>query len=274
MTARAGWVSFGTFTVCRLNLINTKAVGGRRTTAGSWDSSGSHYGPVGSGQQTCGWWLGGEFKTASGSAVSGVTPGLRWGKRRVCDCGSVTQRPSRLQPPRKTKQKKRKKIERNKQTDPAMIHLQILPSPSRQKQTTAIEKTFLSDRPIPENLQHEFNTAEKISTNHIPNCHPRQIIIRFFSVALKPQCLYPVEALLTPTPPLPVTPPPPPPHPLLRHLSCSCLSVAVLTIFSPHAIRSLISRLPGFRRKPTRTVTWPLGAATLSVTNLCCRVFK
>lgn len=54
----------------------------------------------------------------------------------------------------------------------------------------------LSERQsYPRNLQYKWNTAELSSTNHIPNCHPLQITIRFFSVALKPQCLYPLVAL-------------------------------------------------------------------------------
>lgn len=121
----------------------------------------------------------------------------------------------------------------------------------------------LSERlSYPRNVQHELNTAEISSTNHIPNCHPLQITIRFFSVALKPQCLYPLVAL---NPSL---------YLLASHLSCSCLSLAVLTIFSQLSrTQSIISPLD-YLLKPTRTVTWPLGAATLSVTNLCCGVLK
>lgn len=61
----------------------------------------------------------------------------------------------------------------------------------------------------PRNSQYELNTAEISSTNHIPNCHPLQITIRFFSVALKPQCLYPLVALNPFLYPIPHTFPPP-----------------------------------------------------------------
>lgn len=142
------------------------------------------------------------------------------------------------------------------------MHLQILPSPSQQKWMPSYLKRLSEGLSYPRNLQYEFNTAEISSTNHIPNCHPLQITIRFFSVALKPQCLYPLVAL---NPFL---------YPLPSHLSCSCLSLAVLTIFSKIShTQSVISSF-GDLLKPTRTVTWPLGAATLSVTNLCCRVLK
>lgn len=50
----------------------------------------------------------------------------------------------------------------------------------------AIWKTFWATF-----LSQIYNTAEISSTNHIPNCHPLRITIRFFSVALEPQCLYP-----------------------------------------------------------------------------------
>lgn len=111
MTARAGWVSFGTFSVCRLNLINTKAVGGRRTTAGSWDSSGSHYGPVGSGQQTL---VGGDWEVNSKQRVGQQYPASPRAEVRETASVRLWQRDAKAKPLATATQKKKRK-KRNQQ---------------------------------------------------------------------------------------------------------------------------------------------------------------
>lgn len=204
----------------------------------------------------CGWWLGGKQNS---KWVSSILLWIRFHPSRGGGFGEcVTLAGSDVTQAKPI-------ADRQTRLDPCPRTCSTSLDPSLAVAAEMDTKQFqrLSERlSYPRHLEYELNAAEISSTNHIPNCHPLQITIRFFSVALKPQCLYPLGAL---NPFL---------YPLPPHLSCSCLYLAVLTVFSntPKNTHSLLSL--DYLLKPTRTVTWPSGAATLSVTNLWCRVLK
>lgn len=201
MTAWAG-VNLWLYSV--LNEFKRKLSGEWR----SWDSSGSHFGLVGSDQQII---LGGDWevnKQQVSQQYWTVDMDSPWPKGE----GSsewpwqvkMWLRPSRQQTP-----------PTQHHYGPLFSHLQSEHSSlavAAELDTKLFKShSALSTPPQKKtNLNYVLNTAEVNSTNYFPTGHPLQI--RSFSVALKPQCLYPLIALnlfLYPLPP---------------NLYCSCLS--------------------------------------------------
>lgn len=180
------------------------------------------------------------------SPVDTVSSRPRWGERHACNSGDVT-RPSHGKTSRKFMA--------------PIIHLQILPSQGSQERRTSSLKTF-SATVLSQNLTTWINHCWKDLHQPYPKMPSTTNNYQVFLCCTKNT----MSVSLSSPESLPLTPP--------QHLSCSCLSVAVLTIFSQTHKHTDGPLSLDYLLKHTRTVTWPLGVATLSVTNLCCRVFQ
>lgn len=222
-----------------------------RTTAGSWDSSWSHFGPFGVRPTLVGgdWEVNKQQVNQQHSPVDTVSSRSRWGQRRACSGGDESR-------PSHGKNLAQISGPDNPSSDPSLAAVAA--------ETDELSEDFLSDCPIPETYNVNQNHCWKDLHQPYPKMPSTTNNYQVFLCCTKNT----MSVSLSSPEFLPLSPPP-------QHLSCSCLSVAVLTIFSQthkhtHGPLSL-----DYLLKRARTVTWPLGVATLSVTNLlCCRVFQ